>query len=421
MQVKYFLGLELGFDGTKESIHFSNVVTALIGVICSIFVVIISIGCCFVLYKRSKKTRKKKMKRMNFNKNSKQLQKKLITSHGDTIERTKIIPLKELEKATNNFDKTRIIGQGGHGTVYKGLLSDQRVTAIKTSNVTNPTEVDEFINEVALLSRIYHRNVVMLYGCCLETEVPILVYEFVSNGTLSDHLHARDHFSHLCWDDRLRIAIELSSAILYLHFASSKTIFHSDLKSANILLDEKLSAKLSDFGASKYVGLDQTHITSTTVQGTIGYLDPEYYQSGKLTEKSDVYSLGVILVELFTGQKPISNARTQEERNIIMYFIKMFNEKHVELIFDTCLEEEADKDEIEVFARLACSCLRYKGEERPTMKEVVSTLEGIVRSKVPTISQNYQKMRGKKVRSFDDISTSSWTAIGQQNSTHEEL
>lgn len=245
-----------------------------------------------------------KLKEKFFKRNGGLVLQQQLTSSDGSIDRCKLFTTKELDKATDHFNVNRILGQGGQGTVYKGMLADGRIVAVKKSKIVHEGKLEEFINEVVILLQINHRNVVKLLGCCLETEVPLLVYEFISNGTLFQYLHDQNEEFPLTWEMRLRIATEVAGSLSYLHSAASMPIYHRDIKSTNILLNEKYTAKVADFGTSKFIAIDQTHVT-TKVQGTFGYLDPEYFRSGQFTDKSDVYSFGVVLVELLTGQKPI--------------------------------------------------------------------------------------------------------------------
>ncbi|RWR87944.1 putative wall-associated receptor kinase-like protein 16 [Cinnamomum micranthum f. kanehirae] len=290
----------------------------------------------------------------------------------------KIFTTEELERATENYSINKVIGQGGYGIVYKGTLTDNRIVAIKKSKIFNGNQIEQFINEVDILSQINHRNVVKLLGCCLETEVPLLVYEFVSNGTLYSHIHDANHASSISLENRLRIATETAEALAYLHSAASMPIFHRDIKSANILLDHNYTAKVSDFGASRLIPNDQTQIT-TLVQGTLGYLDPEYFQTGQLTAKSDVYSFGVVLVELLTGEKPLSFNRSEEEINLSMYFISAMKGNRLFEVLEDRILNEGQEEQLMAIAHLAERCMEVKGEERPTMKEVAVELQGLRR------------------------------------------
>ncbi|XP_027093527.2 wall-associated receptor kinase 2-like [Coffea arabica] len=303
------------------------------------------------------------------------LQQELIKQK-DCTNIAKIFTAKELEKATNNFDEKRVIGQGSYGTVYKGNLTDCTVVAIKKSRVVDRSQIDHFINEVIVLSQINHRNVVKLLGCCLEMEVPLLVYEFINNGTLFDHMQDKAKASVLCWDTRLRIATETAGALSYLHSAASPPIIHRDIKSVNILLDDKYTAKVSDFGTSRLVPMIESEIP-TMVQGTIGYLDPEYLQTSQLTEKSDVYSFGVVLVELLTGKKVLCFERSARERTLASYFLSSIKDNRLFEVLDDNIDTERNAEQLKEVAMLAKRCLNVKGEDRPTMKEVALELEGM--------------------------------------------
>lgn len=298
------------------------------------------------------------------------------STNREVIENTKLFTIKELKKATDNFNKDRVLGKGGQGTVYKGMLMDGQVVAVKKSKEFDESQWQQFMNEVILLSLIKHRHVVKLLGCCLETKEPLLVYEFVPNGTLFEHIHKSTKEFLLTWEMRVRIASEIASTIGYLHSDCPTPILHRDIKSSNILLDDKYIAKVSDFGISRAISIDQTHLT-TRVQGTFGYLDPEYFRLSQFSEKSDVYSFGVILVELLTGQKPIRAPSSEggEEASLVEYFITSMNDSTLYNILHPIVLEGNAKDDIMIVANLAKECLNPRGVQRPTMKEVAAVID----------------------------------------------
>lgn len=352
-----------------------------------LFLSIGALWLCIIIRKRIKQKEK------NFKKNGGLLLQQQLNSIDRSIDRCRIFNSKELDKATDYFNMNRIIGQGGQGTVYKGMLADGRIIAVKKSKVVDESKLEEFINEVVILSQINHRNVVKLLGCCLEVEAPLLVYEFIPNGTLFQYLHDPYEELSLTWEMRLRIATEVAEALAYLHSSAYLPIYHRDIKSTNILLDEKYRAKIADFGTSRSIAIDQTHV-STKVQGTFGYLDPEYFRSSQFTDKSDVYSFGVVLVELLTGQKPISSIWANEGRNLTTYFVECIEENCLFDIIDDQVRKTGEAEEIMAVSDVAKRCLNSYGRNRPTMKEVAMELERI-RANSRDDENNIQRCYGK--------------------------
>ncbi|PIN23117.1 Serine/threonine protein kinase [Handroanthus impetiginosus] len=343
--------------------------------------------------KAIKKRIKTNQKRKFFKHNGGLLLEQQLSSSDNGLHKTKLFSSKELAQATDRYNENRILGRGGQGTVYKGMLTDGRIVAVKKSKRVDEGDLEVFINEVVILSQINHRNIVKLLGCCLETEVPLLVYEFIPNCTLFQHIHDPNEGFPLSWEMRLRIARDVAGALSYLHFAASTPIYHRDIKSTNILLDDKYQAKVSDFGTSRSVAIDQTHFT-TRILGTYGYLDPEYFQSSQFTEKSDVYSFGVVMVELLTGEKAISSIRAEVGRSLATHFLHSMDENHLFDILDARVIKEGNKDEIVAVAELCRRCLHLNGKRRPTMKEVAIELEGIQTFKEGSVLvQNHDENR----------------------------
>ncbi|KAL8141384.1 hypothetical protein V2J09_007405 [Rumex salicifolius] len=319
----------------------------------------------------------------------------------------KVFTAKEMEEATNNFDESRIVGRGGFGVVYMGYLSDGREVAIKKSKSVDQYEIDQFVNEVVLLSKIQHQNVVGFYGCCLETSEPLLVYEFITNGTLLDHLYGEGENSVLPWETRLKIAVETAGVLGYLHQDHRPTIIHSDIKPHNILLDENYNAKVSDFGISKLAPQNETELY-TKVKGTLGYLDPEFIQSSQLTDKSDVYSFGVVLLEMLTGQRVLSFDRPEQDRTLVKYFRSSVNEGLLVKILDKRIVNEENVEEMRVVAKIAGKCVSVKSDERPTMKEVAMELGSLwVEVKTRCIGNGISvERRSGKAENYGDTCTS---------------
>ncbi|ONM36852.1 probable LRR receptor-like serine/threonine-protein kinase At1g06840 isoform X1 [Zea mays] len=304
----------------------------------------------------------------------------LLSRFSVKVDGVKCFTFDEMAVATRDFDISAQVGQGGYGKVYRGNLADGTTVAIKRAHEDSLQGSKEFCTEIELLSRLHHRNLVSLVGYCDEEDEQMLVYEFMPNGTLRDHLSAKTE-RPLSFGQRVHIALGAAKGLLYLHTEANPPIFHRDVKASNILLDSKFVAKVADFGLSRLApvpdieGTLPAHI-STVVKGTPGYLDPEYFLTHKLTERSDVYSLGVVFLELLTGMKPI-----QHGKNIVREVNIAYQSGDVSGIIDSRMSSYPPEC-VKRFLSLAIRCCRDDTEERPYMADIVRELETI-RSMLP--------------------------------------
>ncbi|XP_015170418.1 probable LRR receptor-like serine/threonine-protein kinase At1g06840 isoform X2 [Solanum tuberosum] len=325
------------------------------------------------------------------------------------IEGVKALGFKELEAATNGFSSTTIIGQGGYGKVYKGILAEGTIVAIKRAQQGSLQGEKEFYTEIELLSRLHHRNLVSLVGYCNEGIEQMLVYEFMPNGSLHDLLSAR-YEQRLSLGTRLYIALGAARGILYLHSEADPPIIHRDIKANNILLDSKFTAKVSDFGISRLAPLPDAETSgnvSTVVKGTPGYLDPEYFFTHKLTEKSDVYSLGIVFLELLTGMRPISHGM-----NIVREVNAACQSGMMSSIIDKSIGPYSS-DFVKKFLDLALKCSLDEQQDRPLMLEVVRELEDIT-CMLPAIDNN-------NIAPDLDVSTSPTSAYSRNTTSYTTM
>ncbi|KAI3676117.1 hypothetical protein L1987_85716 [Smallanthus sonchifolius] len=283
----------------------------------------------------------------------------------------------ELKACTNNFSAAANIGSGGYGMVYRGSLPNRELVAIKRAQHGSTQGGLEFKTEIELLSRVHHKNLVSLVGFCFDAGEQMLVYEYIVNGTLKDSLSGRKGI-RLDWMRRLKITLGAARGLHYLHELADPRIIHRDVKSNNILLDERLNAKVSDFGLSKPLGeADQTHVT-TQVKGTMGYMDPEYYMTQQLTEKSDVYSFGIVMLELITARNPIEKGKyiVRQVKEAMDTQKDLYNLREV---LDPIMSLSSEQLQgLERVVDVALRCVKETGNRRPKMSEVVKEIENIM-------------------------------------------
>ncbi|XP_078438161.1 calmodulin-binding receptor-like cytoplasmic kinase 3 [Wolffia australiana] len=277
----------------------------------------------------------------------------------------------QIAKATHNFSPVYKIGEGGFGTVYKAVFPDGEVVAVKRATKEHfPAMLSDFFNEVELLAKIDHMSLVRFLGFIDTGNEKLIITEYVSNGTLREHLDAPDGKA-LNFSQRMEIAIDIAHGLTHLHLFAERMIIHRDVKSSNILITENFRAKVADFGFAKvsHNDTEQTHI-STKVKGTFGYLDPEYLRTNQLTPKSDVFSYGVLLIEILSGRRPVERTKPPDERLTVKWAFKSYNEGRIKEIMDPLLREEVDENVLSQLFNLAFRCASSTRNIRPAMNEV---------------------------------------------------
>ncbi|CAL4929867.1 unnamed protein product [Urochloa decumbens] len=323
----------------------------------------------------------------------------------ENINNIKIFTKEELNQITKNY--SIVLGKGGFGEVYMGIVDNKQQVAVKRSISVDEARKKEFANEVIIQSRISHRNVVRLLGCCLEVDVPMLVYEFAPKGSLYDVLHGAEDNKRasLPLGTRLNIAVESAEALSYMHSSATQKILHGDVKSGNILLDENFMPKVSDFGTSRLLSIEKKH--TILVIGDMNYIDPVYMKTGRLDEKSDVYSFGVVLLELITRKKP----RYDGNNSLIINFFKSYgSEDKTRKMFDEEIVSPEDIEFLQKVSSIAVACLKEDMDDRPTMKQVAELLQ--------LLRREWKQRQGDQVA--DEICTESPRVISPINPTGAE-
>ncbi|XP_050206688.1 probable serine/threonine-protein kinase At1g01540 [Mercurialis annua] len=283
--------------------------------------------------------------------------------------------LRELEVSTNGFADENVIGEGGYGIVYRGVLNDNSSVAVKNLLNNRGQAEKEFKVEVEAIGRVRHKNLVRLLGYCAEGAHRMLVYEYVDNGNLEQWLHGDvGPCSPLTWEIRMNAILGTAKGLMYLHEALEPKVVHRDIKSSNILLDRQWNAKVSDFGLAKLLGSDHSYVT-TRVMGTFGYVAPEYASTGMLNERSDVYSFGILLMEIISGRNPVDYSRPAGEVNLVEWLKTMVTNRNAEGVLDPRLPEKPSSRALKRALLVALRCVDPNAQKRPKMGHVIHMLE----------------------------------------------
>ncbi|CBI20153.3 unnamed protein product, partial [Vitis vinifera] len=318
--------------------------------------------------------------------------------------------LRQIKAATNNFDSANKIGEGGFGPVYKGVLSDGSVIAVKQLSSKSKQGNREFVNEIGMISALQHPNLVKLYGCCIEGNQLLLIYEYLENNCLARALFgSEEQRLNLDWPTRKKICLGIARGLAYLHEESRLKIVHRDIKATNVLLDKNLNAKISDFGLAKLDEDENTHI-STRIAGTIGYMAPEYAMRGYLTDKADVYSFGIVALEIVSG-KSNTNYRPKEEFVYLLDWAYVLHEQGnlLELV-DPSLGSNYSEEEVMRMLNLALLSTNQSPTLRPSMSSVVSMLDGKIAVQAPTIKHDSMNP-DMRFKAFEKLSLDSQSHV----------
>ncbi|MED6220884.1 hypothetical protein PIB30_049079 [Stylosanthes scabra] len=288
-----------------------------------------------------------------------------------------IIDYKQIEKSTNQFDESNILGEGGFGCVYKARFDDNLVVAVKKLHCQTQNAEREFENEVELLSKIQHPNIIPLLGCSIDGDTRFIVYQLMQNGSLEAQLHGPTRGSALTWNMRMKIALDTARGLEYLHEHCHPPVIHRDMKSSNILLDANFNAKLSDFGLAITDGSQSKK--NIKLSGTLGYVAPEYLLDGKLTDKSDVYAFGVVLLELLLGRKPVEKLAPAQCQSIVTWAMPALTDRSkLRNIVDPVIKDTMDVKHLYQVAAVAVLCVQPEPSYRPLITDVLHSLVPLV-------------------------------------------